>query len=246
MHVHDRHRRTLPTEHGILCLFVASSVVLWSNSGAHAQPIRDMQELRASADSGDAEAQFTLGAMYYDGLGVARNEKEAAKWYRKAANQGNAAAQFKLGQMYEYGLGVRKDEKDAVAWYRKAADQGNSSAQVNLGRMYNFGRGVLKDERQAVAWLRKAADQGLAQAQFNLGVMYANGTGVQRTRNWPSHGTAKPPTRATRDRSSFSARCTSRAPACPKTTSLLTCGATSPRPAVMMTRGQPVIALNEE
>jgi len=111
---------------------------------------------------------------------VAKDERQAAEWYRKAADQGNATAQLNLGVMYDNGQGVAKDERQAAEWYRKAADQGNATAQRNLGFMYESGKGVAKDERLAVSWYRRAADQGNATAQLNLGVMYDNGRGVAK------------------------------------------------------------------
>ncbi|MSR43556.1 MAG: hypothetical protein EXS19_05920, partial [Pedosphaera sp.] len=39
-------------------------------------------------EKGDASAQYNLGVMYANGLGVPKDEVEAVKWYRKAADQG--------------------------------------------------------------------------------------------------------------------------------------------------------------
>ena len=50
-------------------------------------------ELVKKAESGDAEAQCSLGWCYKHGKGVAKDEKEAVKWYTKAAEKGNASAQ---------------------------------------------------------------------------------------------------------------------------------------------------------
>lgn len=111
-------------------------------------------------------------------MGVAKDLKEAVKWYRRAAEQGIALAQSNLGLIYENGVGGVKDSKEAVKWYRKAAEQGYVNAQNNLGRMYLNGTGVAKDPKEAVKWIRKAADQGNAYAQHNLGVMYWRGSGV--------------------------------------------------------------------
>ena len=138
------------------------------------------QETKAKAEKGDAIAQFAIGAMYATGRGVAKDEVEAVKWYRKAADQGEANAQNNLGLMYDNGQGVAKDDLEAVKWYRKAADQGYADAQFNLGVSYANGQGVAKDEVEAVKWFRKAADQGYADAQNNLGGMYANGRGVTK------------------------------------------------------------------
>src|SRR5687767_14943981 len=52
----------------------------------------------ARAEQGDAQAQKDLADAYYLGdLGLAKNEAEAAKWFRKAADQNHAMAQSYLG-----------------------------------------------------------------------------------------------------------------------------------------------------
>ena len=66
--------------------------------------------------------------MYYNGVGVARDYAEAAKWYRKAAEQGHADAQYFLGSLYYNGQGVAQDEAEAERWFRKAAVQGHTKA----------------------------------------------------------------------------------------------------------------------
>jgi TPR repeat protein len=40
-----------------------------------------------------AHAQHNLGSMYRDGIGVAQNYTEAARWYQRAADQGLSTAQ---------------------------------------------------------------------------------------------------------------------------------------------------------
>ncbi len=131
------------------------------------------------AEQGDAQAQFHLGTMYYNGKGVPQDYREAEKWYRKGAEQEDAAAQFMLGVMYYYGKGVPQDYKEAVKWYRKVAEQGDDAAQYALGTIYHEGgKGVPQDYQEAVKWFRRAAEQGNGEAQFNLGNMYTKGWGV--------------------------------------------------------------------
>ncbi|KAB2653537.1 MAG: sel1 repeat family protein, partial [Verrucomicrobia bacterium] len=93
----------------------------------HAQKLikdsKELTELRAKAESGDAVAQFNLGSSYANGEGVVKDDVEAVKWYRKAAEQNDADAQFNLGNSYANGKGVTKDDVEAVKWYRKAAEQ---------------------------------------------------------------------------------------------------------------------------
>jgi TPR repeat protein len=142
--------------------------------------IYDMLHRVLRIDPSFEEAQYNLGVMYGQGMGVQQDFKQSAAWYRKAADQGWTKAQCNLGNMYEKGEGVQQDSKQAVAWYRKVADQGDAVAQCNLGNMYEQGKGVQQDFKQAAAWFRKAADQGFAEAQFNLGTMYRDGKGVQQ------------------------------------------------------------------
>ena len=48
-----------------------------------------------SAEQGDADAQFSLGILYYDGLGIEKNESKAIEWIQKACkNSNNYACNF--------------------------------------------------------------------------------------------------------------------------------------------------------
>ena len=95
--------------------------------------VTELKWITLAAEQGDADAQFSLGLMYLQGLGVFLNNKTAVKWYRLAAEQGNVAAQFNLGWMYHKGLGVAQNHEAARKWYSLAAKQGHADAQFNLG-----------------------------------------------------------------------------------------------------------------
>jgi len=69
----------------------------------------------AKAQKGDAQSQYELGSAFDDGsLGVAEDEAEAVKWYRKAAEQNDALAQNKLAGCYYKGEGVAVDSRGNV------------------------------------------------------------------------------------------------------------------------------------
>lgn len=127
-------------------------------------------EFREAAEQGHAKAQVYLAMGYDLGLGVPRNDTEAARWYRRAAEQGHAGAQSHLANMYNQGRGVSKNEAEAVRWYRRAAEQGNEYAQFNLARMYKEGRGTPKNIIRAYMWESLAAAQGHEQARHDLGI----------------------------------------------------------------------------
>lgn len=133
-----------------------------------------------AAERGDAEAQYNLGSMYWNGEGVTKDLATAVEWYRKSAEQGSREAQLNLGWIYAYDYGFPTNTAEAAKWFRKAADQGDTEAQFHLGRMYENGAGVTQDLVQAANWYRKAAEGGGSDAQFNLGSMYAEGVGVTK------------------------------------------------------------------
>jgi TPR repeat protein len=88
------------------------------------------------AEHGDADSQFALGSLYYDGIGVAVDRTESSYWFQLAAEQGLPDAQYNLGNAYLRGEGVRQDNSMAIYWWEKAAKQGLSDAQSNLDRAY--------------------------------------------------------------------------------------------------------------
>ena len=55
-----------------------------------------LREFRPLAEQGIADAQNTLGVMYFHGHGVPQDYAEAAKWYRKAVKRGHAEAKEAL------------------------------------------------------------------------------------------------------------------------------------------------------
>jgi uncharacterized protein len=98
--------------------------------------------------------------LYDQGLGVALDHAEAARWYRQAAQRGEAKAQYNLGDLYLRGEGVPLDESAAFSWFQKAALQGHSGARIMLGSMLAVGCGTQKDIQSAYLWLSAASLQG--------------------------------------------------------------------------------------
>jgi len=137
-----------------------------------------MDAWKPKAEGGDPEAMTNIGVLYNLGLGVKRDDQEAAAWYGKAAQLGFALAQFDLANLYYDGQGVDRDRKQAARWYTAAAKGGHPKAQLYLAQMYENGEGVDEDQAAALTWYQKAADQGLPEAQYTLGKKLVYGDGV--------------------------------------------------------------------
>ncbi|HZL79600.1 MAG TPA: tetratricopeptide repeat protein [Candidatus Limnocylindrales bacterium] len=137
-----------------------------------------LDKIEQAGEKGDCTAQYYLGCVYDDGIGVSKNPVKSFKWMNLAAQQGMAWAERQLGWAYLNGLGVDSDASQAFVWYQKAAQQSDAKSQMNLGWMYEHGSGVPQDYDQAAKFYRLAAEQGHAMAQNNLGWLYKNGLGV--------------------------------------------------------------------
>ena len=96
------------------------------------EDIGSVSDLQPLAVRGDSNAQYQLGAIFYQGKGVQQDYTQAFLWYRRAAQQGHADAQYSLGNMYLMGEGIKQDDYQARQWYEKAAEQGHEGAQHNL------------------------------------------------------------------------------------------------------------------
>jgi len=120
------------------------------------------------AQKGNADSQWMLAVMYYEGKGVPQDYQETFKWCHLAAEQGNVKAQSLLGVLYANGLGVQQDDQEAFKWMLLAAGNGDVGSQSSLGLMYVQGRGVEKSYENAYAWWLIAAGNGDAEAQDNL------------------------------------------------------------------------------
>src|SRR5689334_13987732 len=86
-----------------LCVFVAATAYAdideafsAIDKGNYAEGFRLFREC---AERGDAEAQYMLGEMYYDGKGVDQDDQQSVQWTRKAAENGLTEAEVFLGYL---------------------------------------------------------------------------------------------------------------------------------------------------
>jgi TPR repeat protein len=94
--------------------------------GDYATALKEWEPL---AEQGSAAAQFNLGLLSYDGLGVPQNYADAARWFRRAAEQGYTKAQRNLGAMYGVGKGVKRNYQQAYMWLSVCAAAGLESCE---------------------------------------------------------------------------------------------------------------------
>ncbi len=136
--------------------------------------VEAMRLLAPLARAGNADAQYTIGYLYYYGYGTNRDPQRASKWIRRAAAQGNARAitalRTLLSMSARSGGTVRSadpmvaaeaayragDYRRARAGWLRLAENGECRAQLALARMHEFGIGVSASFAQAARWYHLA------------------------------------------------------------------------------------------
>jgi uncharacterized protein len=116
-----------------------------------------LTEFQASAKTGDVNAEYWLGHMYEQGLGIKPDAGQAVTWWTKAAQGGLTQAKRALGVLYLQGEGIFQDFDKAHKWLEEAANDGDAVAQRELGTLYAEGLGVNKDKIWAYVWYDFAA-----------------------------------------------------------------------------------------
>ena len=158
-----------------------------------AAAVRDLKPL---AEQGDAQAQFSLGSLYYQGLGVPQDYPEAVKWLTSAAGQRYLYAEVTLGGILSDGVQdvIPKDYPQAHMWFSFAAAQGDAEAlklrdslamkmtpaQIAAAQKLAREFKPVNAYTKLIQELRPLAEQGDSAAQFKLALLFYNGHGVAR------------------------------------------------------------------
>ncbi|HZR60799.1 MAG TPA: tetratricopeptide repeat protein [Xanthobacteraceae bacterium] len=102
----------------------------------------------ALAQAGDARSQTSLGYLYREGKGVARDAETAARWYYRAALRDEPTAQAALCDIHLKGDGVRRDFRTAFFWCELSISGGETSA---IGLREHAMRRITAEQRD-LAW----------------------------------------------------------------------------------------------
>jgi predicted aspartyl protease len=129
--------------------------------------------MRAEADAGNADAQFTLANAYIKGLGVARDPAQGRAWLAKAAVGGQPNASLLLGRQQMLAGHV----PEAIPKLRAALDQLPAERfgplWLYIARLRNGEAALAKTELQASLKAQKEDDWPRPIADFYLGELDA-------------------------------------------------------------------------
>lgn len=106
-------------------------------------------------------AQYEVGNLYAQGLGVEQNETMAIFYYGEAADFGNyAPAHYKIGQVFLHGIGLPQDLNACARYYAKAAAQGYEDSKDIYYKVLNLINDN-RDEDKAFlkSWVEKTSNK---------------------------------------------------------------------------------------
>ncbi len=93
------------------------------NSSVKANPVKAREMFAYSASYfGDPEAQLVLARLYLDGIGGAKDTKQALRWLNLSAEKGNRLAQAELGKLLFNGEVGAKQRARGLMWLNFASD----------------------------------------------------------------------------------------------------------------------------
>ncbi|MGB0684398.1 MAG: tetratricopeptide repeat protein [Magnetovibrionaceae bacterium] len=146
-----------------------------------ADPKKAVSWLLASAQQGNANAQFEVAKLYDTGTGTLENDAIASKYFKAAADQGITEAQVIYGQRLIEGVGVDANPVEGVSYLQTYADaSGDTAVETELAARFLNGDGVEKDTAEAAKWLGKLGAKGDLGAMYDLGKLYYDGDGVEQ------------------------------------------------------------------
>ncbi len=134
---------------------------------------------KTAAGNGEPQGATLAGRIYQEGLGVPRDDVQAAQWYRRGAELGDVNAMFAFGVMLAEGGALKKDSAGAAKMFEQAALKGHVAANYNLALQFLSGDGKPENPRRAFAHMQYAAENGLPNAQYDLATLYATGNGIE-------------------------------------------------------------------
>ncbi len=154
------------------CFYLSSALSNELEKGMFALEMKDYDRalyyLSFEAVQGNATAQYNLGLMYKNGIGVDKDNEEALGWFTLGSDNGHMLSKYALGLLYYHGKGTSLNFNKAMNLFLDASFMGHPASQIIIGNMYYFGQGVGKNFPKAHMWWSIAKEKGVEAAFNNL------------------------------------------------------------------------------
>jgi len=120
------------------------------------------------ASNGDAIAQYNMGLLYRDGLGVEKNQKMSLSWLILAAQQDHMLANYAVAKIIHKGSTNNVSLDQALEFYKQAAFLGHAVSPIDIGQIYFVRNESPRDLIRAFVWWSLAAERNAPGALENI------------------------------------------------------------------------------
>ena len=145
---------------------------IYVNEGISAEDMPQLIEaLEELAESGNVNAQYTLGKIYTSDWEFYDLER-GVRSFEAAAEQGEEWAQYQLGRLYTDPDLEIYDLETGMRYLEAAAEQGNEWAEYWLGKLYLDPALNIYDVEKGIQYLEASAGQGNEWAGYALAKEY--------------------------------------------------------------------------
>jgi len=101
----------------------------------------------------DPDAQYDLARLYLEGVGAAKDTRQAVRWLSLASQKGQYQAQALLGAMLFKGEHVRRQASRGLMWLTLARDSAVGPGDKWITELYDSAFKQATDDERAVALL---------------------------------------------------------------------------------------------
>ncbi len=137
--------------------------------------------IRKLAKKNDPLANYYLGMMALNGLGMKKDIDIALDAFNKSALELEPAGIYMMGICHLNGWGVGKNEAKAFEYFQSAAERKYHEAYMKVAECYEIGLGVSKNETKALKIYAELAKNEDAFSAYKIGVAYLEGKGVPKS-----------------------------------------------------------------
>merc|ERR1719427_447420 len=130
-----------------------------------------MKYFSQAAEQGWVEGQLQLGNMYYNGIGVKKDYRQAVKYFTCASQSGHVMAFYNLASMHATGAGGMRSCNTAAELFKNVAERGKWSMMF-MDAYDSYRAGDLKTALLKYYYL---AELGYEVAQSNVAYVLEKG-----------------------------------------------------------------------
>lgn len=132
-----------------------------------------IQQLENDSATGNLEATYLLGKVYFDGIYAAPTADRFIPLWEKGASN-NIDCLRSLGDCYFFGSGYPESNEKAIEIYNEVIRRNPNDHQAlcQIGRMHGHGWGFTQNIPYSITLLEEAWRKGSGRAATEIGLLY--------------------------------------------------------------------------